>query len=671
MTVPVQNPNISYVGNGATKAFAFPFTILESADLVVLLDGVQQSVGAQYTIDGIGNPSGGTATFTAAPSAGANITLYRDVSIERDTDYQDNGDLLADTVNADFDRIWMAIQDGNFGLSRAVRVPRSDINPNMTLPPSAERANKALGFDSDGNPFAIDLTIGSVLAPVVHSIAMLRLVSKYFATDVFVLGFRKAGDGAGGAFFKRYDIAPVGWENGGTQFVAADGAAWQLQYTSPVSIKHFGAYGDKLNDDFASIQAAFDAGLPALYMSPGDYVLSQQLQIRNNIHLFGDGYPQAILWPYDSISAIKVATPNPVLLEKFGLLYTTRQADGLSAIDVNPDAGQNGTSTMRDVFIARCNIGLNLQKSALFSMERCFVQDYSWAAVVVSNSAYADNGDSVIENCTFFNYSDFPNSRAIEWHSSGGLRVLNNKFGACHYGVKVEYDSFLDPATAQLLIQGNSFDGMRRAAVSMNRNGSHNSFNSIVIKGNVFPECAAALSIPDDPAGPWINSLVLEGNTWISPQTGTPVFASLSPVSNFNIGSNALFGNAPGSVGFAVGAQAQAGIIQGNNLSGAFATTLYIDPAAVAIRAVDNQGIDPRGPLAPTVGASPWTYAAGPFHTTLYISSDASIVAVTQGGGNILPKPTGANQTFTLVLDPLEAAIITYTGTLTACGMSH
>lgn len=676
MTVTTDVQSIVYDTDGSTTDFPIPFYFLRSSDITAELVDVNDNLtelvlGTDFTVTGAGQPSGGDLRATNAFATGYKLHVYRVVPVTQESQYQQNDPFPAKTTEKALDKLTMLIQQQKQTTDRALVVPRSDLNPNTTLPSARLRANKALGFDNKGDPFAIDLTIGSVLTPVLHSIAMLRLVSKFFTTDVFVAGYREAGDGGGGAYFKRYNNAPAGWENGGTQIVAADGAGWQLAFTSSVSIKQFGAYGDKTHDDYSFIQNALDSGVLSIYMPPGDYLLSQQLQIRNNVHLFGEGYPQTILWPDDSISAVKVTTPNPVLLEKFGLLYTTRQADTLSAVDVNPTTGQNGTSTMRDVFIARCNIGLNLQKSALFSMERCFVQDYSWAAVVVSNSAYADNGDSVIENCTFFNYSDFPNSRGIEWHSSGGLRVLNNKFGACHYGVKVEYDSFLDPATAQLLIQGNSFDGMRRAAVSMNRNGAHNSFNSIVIKGNVFPECAAVLSVPTDPNGPWINSLVLEGNTWISPQTGTPVFVSISPVINFNIGSNTLFGNAPGSVGFSIGAQAQAGIIQGNNLSGAFATTLYIDPAAVAIRAVDNQGIDPRGPLSPVVGASPWTFAAGPFHTTLYLSSDTSIVAVTQGGGDILPKPTGANQTFTLVLDPLEAAIITYTGTLTARGMSH
>lgn len=49
--------------------------------------------------------------------------LERVVPTYRLTDYQDNGDLLADTVNKDFDRLWMAIQRSFIYLGLALRRP--------------------------------------------------------------------------------------------------------------------------------------------------------------------------------------------------------------------------------------------------------------------------------------------------------------------------------------------------------------------------------------------------------------------------------------------------------------------------------------------------------------------------------------------------------------------
>jgi hypothetical protein len=148
VTVPVQNPIISYQGNGVTTLFPFPFAILESADIKVLLDGVLQAIGSQISVNGIGVSSGGSVVFTTAPTG--KVIIYRDISIERDTDYQDNGDLLAVTVNADFDRIWMALQDVSGAGKRAIQYPVTEYAVDGTLPPSTERAGMLLGFDANG-----------------------------------------------------------------------------------------------------------------------------------------------------------------------------------------------------------------------------------------------------------------------------------------------------------------------------------------------------------------------------------------------------------------------------------------------------------------------------------------------------------------------------------------
>ena len=108
MAVTEQIPIQAYTANGVTTVFAFGFQVLETADLLVTLDGVLQ-VG--YTIAGIGNQAGGTVTFSVAPASGVRVLFYRDIPLNRATDYQNNGDLLAAVVNRDFDRIWLALQE--------------------------------------------------------------------------------------------------------------------------------------------------------------------------------------------------------------------------------------------------------------------------------------------------------------------------------------------------------------------------------------------------------------------------------------------------------------------------------------------------------------------------------------------------------------------------------
>lgn len=95
-----------YALNGVTNAFTIPFLLLAASDLDVLIDGIQVTSG--YTLAGVGNPTS-TITFTTPP-IGSQLLLQLDVPFERLTDYQENGDFLADTVNRDYDRIWQALK---------------------------------------------------------------------------------------------------------------------------------------------------------------------------------------------------------------------------------------------------------------------------------------------------------------------------------------------------------------------------------------------------------------------------------------------------------------------------------------------------------------------------------------------------------------------------------
>ncbi|HEP0872131.1 TPA: hypothetical protein QIX31_000550 [Klebsiella aerogenes] len=203
MSVPNQTPYNIYTANGLTTVFTYEFYIISASDLQVSING--NVVTSGYTVAGVGNKDGGDITFLTPPANGAVVMLERVVPTYRLTDYQDNGDLLADTVNKDFDRIWMAIQrafiDLGFALTRpffggpfdakgyrisnlgepvqkqdaatkryvdasisgsnsyadtlfkrTLRVPEQGVNQ---LRPVSGRRNSLLGFDSNGDPVPI------------------------------------------------------------------------------------------------------------------------------------------------------------------------------------------------------------------------------------------------------------------------------------------------------------------------------------------------------------------------------------------------------------------------------------------------------------------------------------------------------------------------------------
>lgn len=145
-----------YAANGVTTVFAIPFLLLDADDLVVTLDGALVASG--FTLSGVGGIDS-SATFAVAPAGDLLFRLV--VPFQRLFDYQENGDFLAETVNADFDRIWLALKELRRYDERSLRV--SDLEPEGVedLPSIADRSLKLLSFDADGQPIAVAAAEGS------------------------------------------------------------------------------------------------------------------------------------------------------------------------------------------------------------------------------------------------------------------------------------------------------------------------------------------------------------------------------------------------------------------------------------------------------------------------------------------------------------------------------
>lgn len=153
MSVSLETPVASSVANGVTTVFPHAFTVLAAADLVVTgtLAGITTvyALGVNYTVDGLGTGAG-SVTFGAAPAAGTVVNRFRVSQLTRNTDYQNNGDLRATTVNLDFDRVWLVLQEHALAQTSGVRAPYPEVI--SALPNAAARARRALVFDVNGNP---------------------------------------------------------------------------------------------------------------------------------------------------------------------------------------------------------------------------------------------------------------------------------------------------------------------------------------------------------------------------------------------------------------------------------------------------------------------------------------------------------------------------------------
>ena len=113
MTVTALPVRDEYTGTAGQTVFNYTFLIFTNLDLNVYITPAGQEANDStdftdaYTIDvgTIGNPVGGFITLSVGVSAGDLVTIVSSIVENRTTDYQNSGDFLPVTVNADFDRV--------------------------------------------------------------------------------------------------------------------------------------------------------------------------------------------------------------------------------------------------------------------------------------------------------------------------------------------------------------------------------------------------------------------------------------------------------------------------------------------------------------------------------------------------------------------------------------
>lgn len=139
-----------YVATNGQNVFNYTFQILLRSDLKVLKNGTALTLSSDYTVAIIGQ-SGGSVTLNIPASAGDNISLLLAMPIDRTTEYQNAGDFLASDVNGDFDKAYVAMNQLQTDIRRAIGLLDRDPSVSLQLPLKAARANKFLKFDAGGN----------------------------------------------------------------------------------------------------------------------------------------------------------------------------------------------------------------------------------------------------------------------------------------------------------------------------------------------------------------------------------------------------------------------------------------------------------------------------------------------------------------------------------------
>ena len=121
MTVTTTNSKTEQLADGVQDVFPYSFVLPDETWLQVYYDSTLILSG--YTVDGIGDPSGGDVTFTTAPPAGVTVTLLRVAPETQQVDYQPYDSFPAETHEDALDKLTMISQQLQEQIDRAVTEP--------------------------------------------------------------------------------------------------------------------------------------------------------------------------------------------------------------------------------------------------------------------------------------------------------------------------------------------------------------------------------------------------------------------------------------------------------------------------------------------------------------------------------------------------------------------
>lgn len=142
-------PRIQYVADGTSSSYEFPFAIFKITDIEVYFGDTKQDTST-YTVSEARHSDGGSVTFESAPESGTIITIVRNLSIERTSDFQEGSTLRAKVLNDELDYQIACQQQIAENLNRSMVLPpyATDSDVDLTLPTPS--AGKAIVWNSDG-----------------------------------------------------------------------------------------------------------------------------------------------------------------------------------------------------------------------------------------------------------------------------------------------------------------------------------------------------------------------------------------------------------------------------------------------------------------------------------------------------------------------------------------
>lgn len=194
-TIPPNDRRQLFTAAGGQTIFPFDFPIYAASDLrVVRTRGAASTtliLGTDYSVTGAGEQPGGTITLTSGAVAGDVMLLDSAMPIGRTSAFSDGGDLPAQGLNGEFNRLFIVLQQLIRDGLRAITFPANEPTQNGTLPAPGSRANALVGFDAVGQLAMVpratvgggafqQVGIGAVTSTVQDELAGARITPQQF-----------------------------------------------------------------------------------------------------------------------------------------------------------------------------------------------------------------------------------------------------------------------------------------------------------------------------------------------------------------------------------------------------------------------------------------------------------------------------------------------------------
>lgn len=317
------------------------------------------------------------------------------------------------------------------------------------------------------------------------------------------------------------------------------------------NVLSFGAVGDGITDDTAAMQAAHNTGRPVYYPA-GTYLFTSGLTIQNG-GIVGDGMTQTRLKSNDTSGADLItytgnysADSNVPTFKDFSLVGTFSKTSG-TGLAFNPATDETEYAHFSNVTFGALPIGLAIERGSLWKIIGCNFLSCAVAGIRVRNLHVSDAGDSVVMGSVFNN--PFSTGAGVLQQSSGGLKLVGNKFLGGGSAYKLNYDSS-NGGTSVLVISDNSIEQMAEAGLVFENAAGSAPFSNVIIANNEFGVQPRAISVASSIT---LTEVAITGNIFnLNGGPGTPFGVAANNLNRFLIGDNIFRGNGGASVGISL-----------------------------------------------------------------------------------------------------------------------